>query len=90
MPGKPLWRLLARMTPEQLVSLIDFRYLTDAITPERGLALLARRGAGRAERERQASRARLPRLHHPPGWLGYDEEKLAGSAKRRSSRRVQP
>src|SRR5690606_39798147 len=48
--GKPLWLLLAELTPEQLISCIDFRYLTDAITPEQALALLSERAEGKAER----------------------------------------
>ncbi|GIY64559.1 mitochondrial enolase superfamily member 1 [Caerostris extrusa] len=36
--GKPLWKLLADMTPEQLVSTIDFRYITDVITKEEAIA----------------------------------------------------
>ena len=45
--GKPLWRLLADMTPEQIVSLVDFRYIEDALTPEEALGILrsARRAA---------------------------------------------
>ena len=40
--GKPVWRLVADMTPEQFVDCIDFRYLTDCITPDDALALLTR------------------------------------------------
>ena len=50
--GVPLWQLLARMSPEQIVGLVDFRYLTDALTPDEALALLREREPGRAERER--------------------------------------
>ena len=49
--GKPLWRLLAEMSPAELVALVDFRYLTDALTPEEALEILSRpraRGAHRA------------------------------------------
>jgi L-fuconate dehydratase len=74
--GKPLWKLLADMTPEQLVDLVDFRYLTDALTREEALELLHAARPGRAERE-AALRARgYPAYTTTPGWLGYDDAKL--------------
>ena len=48
--GKPLWRLVADMSPEQLVRCIDFRYITDCITSSEALALLRQRAEGKAER----------------------------------------
>lgn len=38
--GKPLWRLVADMTPQELVDVIDFRYITDALTKEEALQML--------------------------------------------------
>ena len=38
--GKPLWRLIADMTPQQLVDVIDFRYITDALTKDEALRML--------------------------------------------------
>src|ERR687885_2997515 len=38
--GKPLWKLLADMTPEQIVACVPFRYISDAITPDEALAML--------------------------------------------------
>ena len=62
--GKPLWQLLADADPEWLASQVDFRYLTDALTPDEALELL-RRGTDRRRRARSAAaRARLPGLHH--------------------------
>ncbi|MGH3646364.1 MAG: L-fuconate dehydratase [Micromonosporaceae bacterium] len=74
--GKPLWRLLAEMTAEQLVDLVDFRYLTDAITREEALAILRRAEPGRAERIETLLRDGYPAYTTSPGWLGYDDEKL--------------
>ena len=74
--GKPLWQLLAEMTPEQLVGLVDFRYLTDALTPDEALEILQARQAGRAERKTAAGRRAIPAYTTSPGWLGYDDEKL--------------
>ncbi|WP_294257810.1 L-fuconate dehydratase [uncultured Sphingomonas sp.] len=74
--GKPVWKLVADMTPEQLVRAIDFRYLTDAITPEQALALLAERAAGKAERVATLEANGYPCYTTSAGWLGYPDEKL--------------
>ena len=80
--NKPVWRFIAEMTPEQLVAQIDFRYLTDALTPERALALLRE-----AEPHKQARIAQLEAEGYPayttsPGWLGYTDDKLQRLAKK--------
>jgi L-fuconate dehydratase len=74
--GKPLWKLLADMTPEQLVSCVDFRYISDALPPEEALALLqdARRGA--PAREREIALAGYPAYTTSAGWLGYPDDKV--------------
>ena len=74
--GKPVWKLLADLSPEQLVALTDFTYITDAITPDEALALLRDRQAGRADREVVLRQRGLPAYTTSPGWLGYDDEKL--------------
>jgi L-fuconate dehydratase len=74
--GKPLWRLLAELAPEELVSLVDFRYLRDALTPEDALGLLRRSEQGRAERTARLLAEGYPAYTTTPGWLGYDDEKL--------------
>ena len=74
--GKPLWRLVADMRPEELVRCIDFRYLTDAITPEDALALLHERHAGKAGRIDTLLREGYPCYTTSAGWLGYSDEKL--------------
>lgn len=74
--GQPLWRLLASMTPEELVELVDFRYLTDALTPADALAILTAAEPGRADREAELLRAGYPGYTTTPGWLGYDDAKL--------------
>ena len=74
--GKPVWKLLADLSPEQLVALTDFTYITDAITPDEALALLRDRQAGRADREADLRQRGLPAYTTSPGWLGYDDEKL--------------
>ncbi|MEO7555835.1 MAG: enolase C-terminal domain-like protein, partial [Acidimicrobiales bacterium] len=74
--GKPLWKLLSDMTPEQLVALVDFRYLTDALTPDQALTILQTRAAGRAEREAEMRRDGLP-SYITCGWMGYSDDKFA-------------
>src|SRR5207253_715084 len=74
--GKPLWKLLADMTPEQLVSCIDFRYISDALTPEDALSILERQAPTRAKREAEMLRAGFPAYTTSAGWLGYSDEKL--------------
>lgn len=74
--GKPVWKMVADMTPEQLVRAIDFRYLTDAITPEQALALLTERAAGKAERVATLEANGYPCYTTSAGWLGYPDEKL--------------
>src|SRR4051794_17866424 len=74
--GVPLWKLLADLTPEQIVDLVDFRYLTDALTRDEALAILNNALPGRAEREKQLRAAGYPAYTTTPGWLGYTDDKL--------------
>ncbi len=74
--GKPVWRLVADMTPEELVRTIDFRYLTDAITPEDALTLLTNRAEGKAERIADLEATGFPCYTTSAGWLGYPDDKL--------------
>ncbi|GIH24806.1 mandelate racemase [Acrocarpospora phusangensis] len=74
--GKPVWRLLAEMTPEEIVDLVDFRYLTDELTPEEALEILRRAEPGREERIAYLLEHGYPAYTTSPGWLGYDDEKL--------------
>lgn len=74
--GVPLWLLLAQMTPEEIVSLVDFRYLTDALTPEEALEILRRAEDGKQERIATLKQTGYPAYTTSPGWLGYDDAKL--------------
>jgi L-fuconate dehydratase len=74
--GVPLWKLLADMSPEALVELVDFRYLSDALTPAEALAILERNRPGRAAREREMRADGFPAYTTSAGWLGYDDEKV--------------
>ncbi len=74
--GKPLWRLLADMSPQELVDLVDFRYIEDALTREQALELLHAAQPGRAERQMRLHETGYPAYATTPGWLGYDDDKL--------------
>jgi L-fuconate dehydratase len=73
---KPLWKLLAGMTAEELVALVDFRHLTDALSADEALDLLRASAPRRAERERRLLADGLPAYTTSPGWLGYSDDKL--------------
>jgi L-fuconate dehydratase len=74
--GKPLWKLVADLTPEQLVACVDFSYITDAITPAEANALLRRNLDGRAAREAEMRRDGFPAYTTSAGWLGYPDDKI--------------
>jgi L-fuconate dehydratase len=73
---KPVWQLVADMTPAELVRCVDFRHLTNALTPEEALALLERAAAGKAERRRRLETDGYPAYTTSAGWLGYDDDKI--------------
>jgi L-fuconate dehydratase len=79
--GKPVWRVVAEMSPEEFVRCIDFRYITDCITPDEALAMLKAREAGKAERIATLEASGYPCYTTSAGWLGYDDEKLRRLAK---------
>ncbi|HEU5483886.1 MAG TPA: enolase C-terminal domain-like protein [Microlunatus sp.] len=74
--GLPLWQLVSAMSPEELVNLVDFRYLTDAITPNEALEILEKAVPGRAGRIEQLLERGYPAYTTTPGWLGYSDEKM--------------
>ncbi|KAK4190754.1 mandelate racemase [Podospora australis] len=76
---KPVWRVVADMSPQQFVDCIDFRYITDAITPSEALALLQETEAGKGERIKHAEDNKaVPAYTTSAGWLGYGEDKMRG------------
>jgi L-fuconate dehydratase len=76
MAGKPLWRLLADMTPEQVVAMVDFRYIEDALTPAEALEILRSARPGRDQRIAELERHGYPAYTTTPGWIGYSDDKL--------------
>ncbi|MFB2598695.1 enolase C-terminal domain-like protein [Herbiconiux sp. P17] len=75
--GLPLWQLLAAMSPEQIVDLVDYRYLTDALTRDEALELLRAAEPGREARFELLLEEGYPAYTTTPGWLGYSDDKLA-------------
>ena len=80
--GKPLWRLLAEMEPEELVSTLDFRYLTDALRPEEATEILKQGQQGKEERIKYLLKNGYPGYSTAAGWLGYADEKMVEIAKK--------
>jgi L-fuconate dehydratase len=74
--GVPLWRLLAEMTPEQLVEVADLRYLSDALTRDEAIGLLADLAPTRAHRIAELEESGYPCYTTSAGWLGYSDDKL--------------
>lgn len=73
---KPVWKLVAELAPEELVSLIDFRHIQDALTPKEALAILRRHAPFKVERIQQLKAEGYPAYTTSVGWLGYDDQKL--------------
>jgi L-fuconate dehydratase len=73
---KPLWKLLADLSPAQVVELVDWRYLTDALTPAEALGMLERMAPGKASREAQVRESGYPAYTTSAGWLGYPDDKI--------------
>ena len=74
--GKPVWKLVADMTPEEIVACVDFRYLTDALTPDDALDILRAKYVIRGGREAEMHRDGYPAYITSVGWMGYPDEKV--------------
>jgi L-fuconate dehydratase len=79
--GKPLWKHLSDLTPEEIVELVDFRYITDVLTPAEALDILNKAKANRDKNEAELIKNGLPAYTTTPGWLGYTDEKMVRLAK---------
>ena len=78
---KPLWKLLVDMSPEQIVSAVPFRYITDAITPEEALKILRDLEKTRSIRESEILLSGYPAYTTSAGWLGYSDETIRHAVK---------
>jgi NAD(P)-dependent dehydrogenase (short-subunit alcohol dehydrogenase family) len=88
--GVPLWKLLAEMSPEEIVALVDFRYLTDALTPDDALAILRSDEPTRAEREQELLGSGYPAYTTSAGWLGYRDDQLRRLSQRPGYAQILP
>jgi len=79
--GEPLWKLLVDLTPDEIVSCVDFSYIADALTQEDALALLQRLEPTRAEREAEMRARGFPAYTTSVGWLGYPDDKVRELAR---------
>ncbi|MCM2292704.1 L-fuconate dehydratase [Allorhizobium sp. BGMRC 0089] len=79
--GQPLWAFIAGMSPEEIADIVDYRYLTDALTREEALAILRAAEPGKAERMARLEAEGYPCYTTSAGWLGYDDDKLRRLAK---------
>src|SRR5580704_6944164 len=75
--GQPLWQLLAGLSPAEIVSLVDFRYLSDVLTPDEATGLLERAAPGREIRMKALLADGYPAYTTTPGWLGYSDDRMA-------------
>lgn len=74
--GKPVWQLVADMSPEELVKIIDFRYISDCVTPQEALTLFRQVLPGKEQRLRHLQESGYPCYTTSAGWLGYDDDRL--------------
>ncbi|MBZ9605413.1 L-fuconate dehydratase [Phyllobacterium chamaecytisi] len=74
--GKPVWQLVGEMTPEEIVSIVDFRYLTDVLTRDEALGLLRKAEKGKQDRIADLKATGYPCYTTSAGWLGYSDDKL--------------
>jgi L-fuconate dehydratase len=74
--GKPVWKLLADMTPEQIVAAIDFRYIADALSKDEALRILHQGKEGQAQRLAKLEKEGYPAYTTSAGWFGFSDEKI--------------
>ncbi|MFA7638557.1 MAG: L-fuconate dehydratase [Parvibaculum sp.] len=79
--NKPVWQLVTDMSPAELLRCIDFRYLTNALTPQEGLSLLERAAEGKEARRAKLLKHGYPAYTTSAGWLGYDDETISRLAR---------
>lgn len=79
--GKPLWKHLSDLSPEEIVELVDFRYITDLLTPSEALQILKNAQLNKSQNEKALLSYGLPAYTTTPGWLGYSDEKMVKLAK---------
>lgn len=79
--GQPLWAFLSELSPEDIVSAVDFRHISDALKPSEALALLRRSEPGRAARRAELFATGYPAYITSAGWLGYSDDKIRSQCR---------
>lgn len=79
--GKPVWKLLADMSPREVVNCVDFRYIDDALSPDEAVELLERQSAGKRDREARLLREGYPAYTTSTGWIGYSDDRVRALCK---------
>ncbi|MDM9628573.1 L-fuconate dehydratase [Rhizobium sp. S152] len=74
--GKPVWRMVSEMSPDEIADIVDYRYLTDVLNRDEAVEILRRAEAGKAERIAMLEREGYACYTTSAGWLGYDDDKL--------------
>lgn len=74
--GKPVWQLVADMSPEEIADIVDYRYLTDVLTRDEAVAILRKAEDGKAQRVENLKKEGYACYTTSAGWLGYDDGKL--------------
>ena len=74
--GQPVWRLIAGMAPDEMVSLVDWRYLSDALSPSEAIERLQDRASGKEARMLEMETTGYPAYTTSAGWLGYSDDKI--------------
>ncbi|CAO3647920.1 unnamed protein product [Cunninghamella echinulata] len=74
--NKPLWKLIVDMSPDQFIRCIDFKYITDALTPQEALDILNANNDTKSIREKEILEKGYPAYTTSAGWLGYSDEKV--------------
>ncbi|MGO4856305.1 L-fuconate dehydratase [Arthrobacter sp. 2MCAF14] len=79
--NKPLWLLLSEMSPDEIVDVVDFTHIRDALNPKQALDILRASQDGKAARIASLKAEGYPAYTTSPGWLGYSDEKLVRLSK---------
>ncbi len=79
--GKPLWKYLADLPADAIVRAVDFRHISDAITPDEALALLQATEADMADRDADLRAHGYPAYITSAGWLGYPDDLIRSKTR---------
>jgi L-fuconate dehydratase len=79
--GKPVWKVLSDLSPQAIVDLVDWRWLSDALTRDEALSMLEAALPGRAERERRLLESGVPAYTTSAGWIGYSDEDVVAKCR---------